>query len=83
MARRLATLHGSRHLNGTAEQQQFFCESGLARVGVEMMANVRRRLISLTILRNPLSKNLWVHERMWHKIECSRGSRCPLGSRLS
>ena len=34
MARRLAPLDGTRHLDGTAEQQQLFGQRGLARVGV-------------------------------------------------
>src|ERR1700679_834161 len=34
VAGRLAALHGARHLNGAAEQQQLLGQSGLARVGV-------------------------------------------------
>src|SRR6202522_358603 len=34
VAGRLAALHGARHLNGAAEQQQLLRQSGLSRVGV-------------------------------------------------
>ena len=42
MARRLPGLDGARHLDRATVQQQLFGQRGLARVGWEMMAKVRR-----------------------------------------